>query len=49
VLIVWVLVKQRATSLTERIAWFGDADLLRLATEASYEKILKESSAQLQG
>ena len=49
VLIVWVLVKQRATSLTERIAWFGDADLSRLATEASYEKILKESSAQLQG
>jgi hypothetical protein len=47
-LIVWVLLKQRAASVIDRIAWFGDAELSRLARERAFEKILKASNPLIQ-
>jgi len=44
-LILWVLAKQGAASLRERIDWFGDAELSRLAqTPGGFDEVLKNSS-----
>lgn len=44
VLIVWVLLKQRASKLAQPMCWFGDSEFAKLAEDRAFEKILKASS-----